>query len=539
MKPHRYGGGPQICCPVIESRRKWNTFLQLIFVEKKKTDGSWPDSLPQDIAPPNLLPNTPSVSADAGNKSGWGHLFSGLYSKPPENPGLIGLVNLGNTCFMNSALQCLSNTAPLTDFFQQGLWRLDVNVNNPLGHKGVLAEAYAALMDELWRGENSVVAPRDFKKKVEKFAPQFSGYQQHDSVEFLNFLLDGLHDDLNRIKDKPYLPTIDLTGKSDEVVANEAWDWHLARNKSFIVDNFQGQLKSTVVCPQCGKVSITFDPVMYLSLPLVQYKPPSVSPDGETVVKYGVTVSSDSSVKDLKDCFSTLVGLPPYLLMLCDIQSSFCCALERQYVAAVIMERSCAHRHLERGKGQLRFLSQLCVPQIFVHPTSAAAKPSNIASEVSLDTCLDMFTSLEKLGANDLWYCPGCKSHQPAAKKLDFWKIPPTLIVHLKRFKERCWQDKLDIPVRFPVTNLYMTKRVLSGNGTPLRCLWTEDTWCHFDDNSATKTSENSLSSTDAYVLFYQGINRLPSISELLLVMLSKQMLLAMGVEKWTLWETD
>ncbi|KAH3742709.1 ubiquitin carboxyl-terminal hydrolase 4 [Pelomyxa schiedti] len=197
MKPHRYGGGPQICCPVIESRGKWNTSLhpdrivcdllqvqdstshlwsfcdprnpvllqdmekplsdlhvldmQLIFVEKKKTDGSWPYSLPQDIAPPNLLPNTPSVSADAGNKSGWGRLFSGLYSKPPENPGLIGLVNLGNTCFMNSALQCLSNTAPLTDFFQQGLWWLDVNVNNPLGHKGVLAEAYAALMDELWR----------------------------------------------------------------------------------------------------------------------------------------------------------------------------------------------------------------------------------------------------------------------------------------------------------------------------------------------------------------------------------------------------
>jgi uncharacterized UBP type Zn finger protein len=49
------------------------------------------------------------------------------------------------------------------------------------------------------------VVPRGFKAKIAQFAPQFSGYAQHDSQEFLAFLLDGLHEDINRIQQKPYI----------------------------------------------------------------------------------------------------------------------------------------------------------------------------------------------------------------------------------------------------------------------------------------------------------------------------------------------
>lgn len=55
------------------------------------------------------------------------------------------------------------------------------------------------------QGGVGVVVPRGFKSRIAQFAPQFSGYQQHDSQEFLAFLLDGLHEDLNRIKNKPYI----------------------------------------------------------------------------------------------------------------------------------------------------------------------------------------------------------------------------------------------------------------------------------------------------------------------------------------------
>ena len=119
-------------------------------------------------------------------------------------PGHCGMTNLGNTCFMNSSLQCLSNTVPLTNYFANPNWRTDINTDNPLGTKGELVEEFADLLKELWSGSNSVIAPRDFKYKLEKFAPQFAGYQQHDSQELLAYLLDGLHEDLNRVKKKPY-----------------------------------------------------------------------------------------------------------------------------------------------------------------------------------------------------------------------------------------------------------------------------------------------------------------------------------------------
>lgn len=52
------------------------------------------------------------------------------------------------------------------------------------------------------------------------------------------------------------------------MVAKEAWENHRLRNDSVIVDTFHGLFKSTLVCPECAKVSVTFDPFCYLTLPL-------------------------------------------------------------------------------------------------------------------------------------------------------------------------------------------------------------------------------------------------------------------------------
>ena len=65
-----------------------------------------------------------------------------------------------------------------------------------------MAEAFCALLKLLWGNAASVVAPRKFKFVMGQHAPQFVGYAQHDSQELLNFLLDKLHEDLNRVKTK-------------------------------------------------------------------------------------------------------------------------------------------------------------------------------------------------------------------------------------------------------------------------------------------------------------------------------------------------
>uniref|UniRef100_A0A670YYM1 ubiquitinyl hydrolase 1 n=1 Tax=Pseudonaja textilis TaxID=8673 RepID=A0A670YYM1_PSETE len=185
-------------------------------------------------------------------------------------PGFTGLVNLGNTCFMNSVIQSLSNTRELRDYFHDRSFESEINYSNPLGTGGRLAIGFAVLLRALWKGTHHAFQPSKLKAIVASKASQFTGYAQHDAQEFMAFLLDGLHEDLNRIQNKPYTETVDSDGRPDEVVAEEAWQRHKMRNDSFIVDLFQGQFKSKLVCPVCSKVSITFDPFLYLPVPLPQ-----------------------------------------------------------------------------------------------------------------------------------------------------------------------------------------------------------------------------------------------------------------------------
>lgn len=138
---------------------------------------------------------------------------------------------------------------------------------------GQIAEAFGDVIENLWESPSfSSYAPRRLKTTCSRFAPQFAGYGQHDTQEFLAFLLDGLHEDLNRIKQKPYIEKPDWkAGGGDRELAElgkECWEGYKKRNDSVIVDLFQGQLQSTLVCPECHKESITMDPFMYLTVPL-------------------------------------------------------------------------------------------------------------------------------------------------------------------------------------------------------------------------------------------------------------------------------
>uniref|UniRef100_A0A8C4NS27 Ubiquitin carboxyl-terminal hydrolase n=1 Tax=Dicentrarchus labrax TaxID=13489 RepID=A0A8C4NS27_DICLA len=266
-------------------------------------------------------------STSSGNRLGGYNSYSSSYNyrESQSQPGLCGLSNLGNTCFMNSALQCLSNASPLTEYFLNDQYEAEINRENPLGMRGEIAEAYADLVKQMWLSRSSYVAPRTFKTQVGRFAPQFSGYQQQDSQELLAFLLDGLHEDLNRVKKKPYLALRDAEGRPDEIVAKEAWTNHRLRNDSIIVDIFHGLFKSTLVCPECSKVSVTFDPFCYLTLPLPMKKDRTMevflvrSDPQSRPTQYRVVVPKLGTVTDLCSTLSKLCGFPPENMVVADV----------------------------------------------------------------------------------------------------------------------------------------------------------------------------------------------------------------------------
>ena len=304
------------------------------------------------------------------------HLCKALSKQKPKESkllsrlGRVGLNNLGNTCFMNSALQCLSHAFPLTKHFLSSNYKNDLNTLNHLGPCGKIADAYNSLLRELWMGNKISYSPTTLKRAIAMHASQFAGCAQHDAQEFLAVLLDGLHEDLNRIQNPIYEQMPEVTEcKKLTVAGAEAWDAYCRRNDSLVMENFYGQFQSKCICPQCNKVSIMFEPFNHISLeiplhqssrtidvylfdsiPIEQIQnnicddsplsPPS---------RYGITIPKNASIGDLKNSLSKLCGIPTSRLVLCDIyrNSVYEVLNENKPVASIKPEDMTAAYHVD------------------------------------------------------------------------------------------------------------------------------------------------------------------------------------------------
>ncbi|KAL0436235.1 UNVERIFIED_CONTAM: Ubiquitin carboxyl-terminal hydrolase 8 [Sesamum radiatum] len=550
---------------------------------------------------------------------------------------------------------------------------------------GEIASSFGELLKKLWAPGATPLAPRTFKMKLAHFAPQFSGFNQHDSQELLAFLLDGLHEDLNRVKCKPYVEAKDSDDRPDEEVADEYWRNHLARNDSIIVDVCQGQYRSTLVCPLCKKVSVTFDPFMYLSLPLPSTSTRTmtltvVKSDGSTKPSpFTVTVPKNGKLEDLTQALSTACSLAvDETLLLAEIYNNriirfleeptdslslirdndqliayrlpkdaeeaplfvFMHQIEehslggkltpswRAFGVPLVVRKSMANGSdihevyaklvapflvpgedsLDNNDGsdntateEIMDTDDACLTRLSGSPETSDKEEPNAQSatefqfyltnekgtekgseigmgelvkptpnperlyvlvswsanmanrydvkplsslpevfksgffmkrpqeSVSLYKCLEAFLKEEPLGPDDMWYCPVCKKHCQASKKLDLWRLPEILVIHLKRFSySRFLKNKLETYVDFPTHDLDLSSYIAKkgGQSSHRYILYAisnhygsmggghytafvhhgGDQWYDFDDSHVSPVSEDKIKTSAAYVLFYRRV---------------------------------
>ncbi|XP_013420929.1 ubiquitin carboxyl-terminal hydrolase 2 [Lingula anatina] len=336
-----------------------------------------------------------------------------------EKCGLTGLRNVGNTCFMNSILQCLSNTQLLVEYCLKDNYAKDLNKTTS-SMKGQLMNAYASLMKQLWKDYTDCVSPTSFKSQIQRFAPRFMGYNQQDSQEFLRYLLQGLHEDINRVQSKPK-PMI-ISDKDEENLSTSEkatmyWKSYLRIDDSKIVDLFVGQLRSTLTCTACDHSSVTFDPFWDLSVPIPK------------------------------------------------------------------------------------------------------------SSNITIMHCIQEFMREEILDDDERPTCERCKTRRKCTKTFSIQKFPQILVLHLKRFSGERFRSKLatyvDFPMNLdlsefagetkghrPVYNLYGVSNhsgtVFSGHYTAYCKHPYNKDWYHYNDSRVSPISSNRVTSSEAYVLFYE-----------------------------------
>ena len=173
---------------------------------------------------------------------------------------------------MNTGLQCLSNCELLTKYFLGDYYKDFINKENPIGSQGEIVEKYSQLIHHLWQGDQDCISPIQFKNAFGKMYNAFKDYRQQDSQEFISYLLDSLHEDLNKVKTKPYIDTKNIPSNiTDEEQFKIEKDFYLCRNQSFIADLIYGFYKSTVFCPdeKCKNISKSFEPFNMITLSLV------------------------------------------------------------------------------------------------------------------------------------------------------------------------------------------------------------------------------------------------------------------------------
>ncbi|XP_065192033.1 uncharacterized protein LOC135823118 [Sycon ciliatum] len=406
---------------------------------------------------------------------------------PPQRPLLavmpkhstIGLKNIGNTCYMNCILQCLSHTRPLRDYALCGDMEAFLRSKSKTWNaRNSTGTEFVTLIKTLWdKGRTIPFMPSELKARIGRANSQFRGSGQQDANEFFHAILSELHDEL-KVASCSQLPSLpeNFSKLPVQKQSDLMWSAMGSKHDSQIRSLFHGQLQSRLSCCVCGNLSVTFEEFQDLQLPIPQRS--STSKPRQSNQRYSTTFQSLGMSTDADD---------------------------------------------KAGRGAA---------------TGAAPSYSKTAlPNATIHDCLSAFTDEEQLSGADKPFCSECGRKQNSQKKFTVQRLPKILVLHLKRFEiGQNGQRKIGDLVVFDSTldmssfssgsagsTLYQLYAVANHTGTVrgghyrAHCCNLDNParsreWKDYDDQSVRPVqkptaSHNPVCTSQAYILFYERID--------------------------------
>ena len=182
-----------------------------------------------------------------------------------RDPILVGLNNIGATCYMNATLQCLSNTKKLTEYFLK-------EFKNDNSNK-IMTNEYYKVIKNLWNRENNnkSYSPNSFKEVLSKENPLFAGIQANDSKDLINFLIERFHQELNIVNiNQDDLSQIPANQMNESSMLNAFVIDFRQKFNSPISNFFYGILETRSQCQGCKIMKFNFQLYSFLEFPLEQ-----------------------------------------------------------------------------------------------------------------------------------------------------------------------------------------------------------------------------------------------------------------------------
>ena len=189
-----------------------------------------------------------------------------------ENRGLTGLGNLGNTCFVNSTLQCISHSYLLNDFLNKKTYRKRIN-KIP---ESLLLLEWDKLRELMW-SENCIIKPAGFISAVQKVANLknkdiFTGYAQNDLTEFLTFLLSSFHEAIKREVEMNIKGNIENSKDKLAITCYEMMKNMYSKEYSEFLNMFYGIHVSEIKSKESDYTNASPEPFFMLNIPIDETK---------------------------------------------------------------------------------------------------------------------------------------------------------------------------------------------------------------------------------------------------------------------------